>query len=42
MTREQAIRSIEVGIEMAQMLKQQGYEILCVGEMVLLTVINLV
>ena len=33
MTREQAIRSIEVGIEMAQMLKQQGYEILCVGEM---------
>ena len=33
MTREQAIRSIEVGIEMVEMLKEQGYEILCVGEM---------
>lgn len=33
MTREQAFRSIEVGIEMADMLKEKGYEILCVGEM---------
>lgn len=33
MTREQAIRSLEVGIEMVEMLKEKGYEILCVGEM---------
>lgn len=33
MTREQAIRSIEVGIEMVEMLKEKGYEIICVGEM---------
>lgn len=33
MTREQAVRSIEVGIEMAEMLSEKGYQIICVGEM---------
>lgn len=33
MTREQAIESIEVGIHMAEELKQKGYKVLCVGEM---------
>ena len=33
MTREEAIRSIEIGIEMVADLKKKGYEILCVGEM---------
>lgn len=33
MTREEAIRSIEVGIEMVEMLKKKGYQIICVGEM---------
>lgn len=33
MTREQAVRSIEVGIEMVEMLKEKGYQIICVGEM---------
>lgn len=33
MTREEAIRSIEVGIDMARELKEKGYQILCVGEM---------
>ena len=33
MTREQAVKSIEVGIEMVEMLKEKGYQIICVGEM---------
>ena len=33
MTREQAVKSIEVGIGMVEMLKEKGYQIICVGEM---------
>lgn len=33
MTREQAIRAIEIGIEAAQMMKEKGYHILATGEM---------
>ena len=33
MSREQAIRAIEVGIHMAEECKENGYELLCVGEM---------
>jgi nicotinate-nucleotide--dimethylbenzimidazole phosphoribosyltransferase len=33
MTREQAIKAIEVGIEMAVSLKEQGYKIIATGEM---------
>ncbi|MBQ1310328.1 MAG: nicotinate-nucleotide--dimethylbenzimidazole phosphoribosyltransferase, partial [Blautia sp.] len=33
MTREEAVRSIEGGIEIAQELKDKGYQILAVGEM---------
>jgi nicotinate-nucleotide--dimethylbenzimidazole phosphoribosyltransferase len=33
MTREQAIASIEVGIHMAEELKEKGYKVICVGEM---------
>lgn len=33
MTREQAIRSIETGIEMAKEMKDKGYKVLLVGEM---------
>lgn len=33
MTREQAIRAIEVGISIAEECKATGYELLCVGEM---------
>lgn len=33
MTREQAIRSIEVGIEMAEELAGKGYQLICTGEM---------
>lgn len=33
MTREEAYRSIEAGIDLARELKEKGYQILCVGEM---------
>lgn len=33
MTREQAVRAIEVGISMAEECREKGYELLCVGEM---------
>lgn len=33
MTREEAIRAIEVGIEMAERCAAEGFELLCVGEM---------
>ena len=33
MTKEEAVRALEVGIELAQNLKQQGYRILATGEM---------
>ena len=33
MTREQAIRAIEVGISMAEECRENGYQLLCVGEM---------
>lgn len=33
MTREDAVRAIEVGIEMAEARAKEGYELLCVGEM---------
>ena len=33
MTREQAVRAIETGIEMVEMLKEKGYGIIATGEM---------
>lgn len=33
MTREQAIRAIEIGIEAAEMMKEKGYDIIVTGEM---------
>ncbi len=33
MTREQAVKGIEVGIQMVEELKQKGYRIICTGEM---------
>lgn len=33
MTREQAVRAIEVGIEVAEMMKEKGYQIIATGEM---------
>lgn len=33
MTREQALRGIEVGIQMVEELKEKGYQIVCTGEM---------
>ncbi len=33
MTYEEAIRSIEVGIDMVKQLKEEGYQIICTGEM---------
>ena len=33
MTREQAIQSIETGIEIACMMKEKGYQIMATGEM---------
>lgn len=33
MTREQAIRAIEIGIEAAEMMKEKGYQIIATGEM---------
>ena len=33
MTREQAVKGIEVGIRMVEELKQKGYQIVCTGEM---------
>ncbi len=33
MTREQAVRAIEVGIEAVQMMKDKGYQIIATGEM---------
>ena len=33
MTRQQAIRAIETGIEMVEMLKQKGYGVIATGEM---------
>lgn len=33
MTRNQAIQAIEVGIEMAQMMKEKGYQMIATGEM---------
>lgn len=33
MTREQAVRAIEIGIEAAQMMKEKGYHVIATGEM---------
>lgn len=33
MTREQAIKAIEIGIEAAQMMKEKGYHVIATGEM---------
>ena len=33
MTREQAIQAVETGIEVAQMMKEKGYQIIATGEM---------
>lgn len=33
MTRDEALESIEIGIEMVRMLKQMGYDLIAVGEM---------
>ncbi|MGE4549423.1 MAG: nicotinate-nucleotide--dimethylbenzimidazole phosphoribosyltransferase [Intestinibacillus sp.] len=33
MTRDEAVRAIEVGIEMAEKCASEGYQLLCVGEM---------
>lgn len=33
MTREQAIQALEIGIEVAQMMKEKGYEMVATGEM---------